>query len=63
MKFYEQFHRHSGIAGTVQKNDEPRGAINVERLSNPYLLHPEDYETPQELFEAIKRWWIFKYRK
>ena len=63
MKFYEQFHRHSGIAGAVQKNYEPRGTINVERLSNPYLLHPEDYETPQELFEAIKRWWIFKYRK
>ncbi len=41
---------------TRQKKD-------VEQINNPYIINPSDYETQQELFDAIKHWWIFKYRK
>jgi hypothetical protein len=50
-------------AGMVKRTYEIKQNLDVERLNNPYLLHPEDYDTQQELFEAIKHWWIFKYRK
>ncbi len=36
---------------------------NIENYENPFLLHPEEYKTQTDLFEAIKHWWIFRYRK
>jgi len=47
----------------MKRTYEIKQNLDVERLNNPYLIHPEDYETQQELFEAIKHWWIFQYRK
>ena len=37
--------------------------LNVEQIKNPYILIPEEYETQEQLFEAIRHWWIFKKRK
>jgi len=50
-------------AGMMKTKYEVKSKQDVERLNNPYLLHPEDYETQQQLFDAIKHWWMFKYRK
>jgi integrase len=40
-----------------------KGKLDVEKLKNPYILAPSEYSTKQELFDAIKQWWIFKRRK
>ena len=50
-------------AGMVKRTYEIKQSLDVERLNNPYLIHPENYKTQQELFNAVKHWWIFKYRK
>jgi len=34
-----------------------------ERVRTINNINPDDYETQEELFEAIKYWWIHKYRK
>lgn len=50
-------------AGMVKQPYELAKKLDIERLNNPYLIHPENYETQQDLFDAIKHWWVFKYRK
>jgi len=40
-----------------------RQKFDVEKLKNPYILDPNDCKTQQELFNAIKHWWVFKKRK
>jgi len=62
-KLYVKHPKPTNGAGMVTKTYENNKQLDIERLNNPYLLHPEDYETQQELFDAIKHWWIFKYRK
>jgi len=62
-KLYVKHLKPTNGAGMVTKTYENNKQLDIERLNNPYLLHPEDYETQQELFDAIKHWWIFKYRK
>ena len=37
--------------------------LDVEKIKNPYIIDPTQYQTQEELFDAIKHWWIFKYRK
>jgi hypothetical protein len=34
-------------AGMVKRTNEIKQSLDVERLNNPYLIHPEDYETQQ----------------
>jgi len=46
-----------GEYGYVKQN------LDVEKLKNPYIIDPTQYQTQEELFNAIKHWWIFKYRK
>ena len=46
-----------GEYGYVKQN------IDVEKYKNPYIINPNKYNTQQELFDAIKHWWVFKYRK
>ncbi len=36
---------------------------NVEQFKNPYILKPDEYKNQEELFNAIKYWWIHKKRK
>ena len=35
----------------------------VDKIKNPYIINPNNYNTQDELFDAIRNWWIFKYRK
>ena len=44
-----------------QKNVDKK--LDVEKIKNPYIIDPTQYHTQDELFNAIKHWWIFKYRK
>jgi integrase len=37
-------------------------SLNVESFKNPYILDQKEYQTQQELFDAIKHWWIFRRR-
>ena len=50
-------------AGMVKRTYDYKRHLNIERSKNPYLLHPVEYETQEQLFDAMKHWWIFKYRK
>lgn len=52
---------------------ERRGMYNVKKTTNfnvesneqrkPRIIYPTDYETTQELFQAIQNWWTKRYRK
>ena len=65
-KIYQKYVEHNNpqeVEEMVKRTYEVKRYLDVEKLNNPYLLHPDDYETQEELFDAIKHWWIFKYRK
>jgi len=62
-QYVEHYKPVQNGAEKVKRTYEIKQNTDVERLNNPYLIHPEDYKTEQELFDAIKHWWIFKYRK
>jgi hypothetical protein len=58
----EQIHPHldgedMGEQGYVKQK------LNVEQIKNPYILNPDEYETQEQLFEAIQHWWTHKKRK
>ena len=62
-KYVEHKNPQTEVEEMVKRSYELKRSLDVDKLNNPYLLHPDDYETQEELFDAIKHWWIFKYRK
>lgn len=61
--YLEQNNPQTIVEEKVKRTIKTKGILDVEQLTNPNLLHPSDFETQEELFNAIKHWWIFKYRK
>jgi len=49
----------------VTQGYEIKKYLDVGKTSfrNPYILNPADYKNQEELFNALKHWWIFRYRK
>jgi integrase len=47
----------------MKQKYEEKMLSSIEKFYNPYLLHTEDFNTQEELFKAIKQWWIYRYRK
>jgi integrase len=47
----------------VTSEYEIKKTFNGEVFKNPYILDPGDYKTKEDLFDALRHWWIFRYRK
>ena len=51
------------------ENVDRKEVFNIEKigkeqpLKNPRIIHPEDYDSLEELFSDIKIWWVKRYRK
>ena len=66
----KQIGQHSIEQKNPQQDVEEMGELtnvnrklDVEKIKNPYIIDPTQYKTYEELFNAIKHWWVFKYRK
>ena len=47
--------------GGVMQNVRNEWIADARRTINN--INPDDYQTQEELFEAVRYWWIYKYRK
>lgn len=47
----------------VKQNECIERPISVEKPSNPRIIVPTDYETIQELFDAVETWWEKRWRR
>jgi len=59
----EQQHPHQDVEEMGEQKNVTNKKLDVEKIKNPYIIDPTQYHTQEELFNAIKHWWIFKYRK
>lgn len=60
---YNQEHWNNPLVNNMEaKQRGKRNFINVEEPHNEFILDPNEYETNQDLFNAVKHWWIFKQR-
>jgi integrase len=60
--YVEQQHPQQDVEEMGELKDV-NNKFDVEKIKNPYIIDPTQYHTQEELFNAIKHWWIFKYRK
>jgi len=51
------------VVEEMDKSNHNYRKLDVDKIKNPYIINPDNYQTQEELFDAIRHWWIFKYRK
>jgi len=61
-KYVEQKTPHQDVEEMVKRQYEVKKSLDVEKLTNPYILNPLKYSNFEELTNAIKHHWIYKRR-